>query len=408
MTPVMSFQIIGLAIVGGVIYFDAKFDTSERGFTEKIAFIFWNAAFWSVSTIYGSIVTYHKDTWRPEGSEMVYMPPPSDDVDGSSIDDEPLEDALPARHDNIVDFTSAARQLSTQSYHVDDPNHTRWKMAGKAVNPNLPAQGQAVKSQETTSPITWPLAAEAEDDISERKGGSQHNTVAFLSAESNTDYAGRDSAASVSADIPGRTSRAVSSMAFPGGCEMDIDGEPCPELRCNVVQYHIVRFCVGCLVSFPWPLIFAFITDALSQMAPSVGNVFCIGCVLFLTQQAFEGMGRFLAELAGPTSMAIAVSFGTIASQMLVIGGGFYRTVPAAISAASPIRYSMSAITMLSFDAEDSFWCTPNRALASQPQLVNQNGATSGFETHFAPSTFGAGVPTKTCLESRFCKKKEV
>ena len=45
--------------------------------------------------------------------------------------------------------TPAAQKVSRQSYHVDDPNHTRWKMAGKAANPGLPAQGQLTKSQET-------------------------------------------------------------------------------------------------------------------------------------------------------------------------------------------------------------------------------------------------------------------
>ena len=44
------------------------------------------------------------------------------------------------------------------------------------------------------------------------------------------------------------------------------------------------------------------------------------------------------------------------------------------------------------------------RVLASEPHVINQNGATSGFMMCFAPSTFGVPrVPTKTRLESRFC-----
>ena len=46
-------------------------------------------------------------------------------------------------------------------------------------------------------------------------------------------------------------------------------------------------------------------------------------------------------------------------------------------------------------------------SLARQSHIINQNGATSGFEMCFAPSTLGAGtVPTKTRLESRFCNKE--
>ena len=44
--------------------------------------------------------------------------------------------------------------------------------------------------------------------------------------------------------------------------------------------------------------------------------------------------------------------------------------------------------------------------VASQSQIINQNGATSGFEMCFAPSTFGAGGPTKTRLESSIKKFK--
>ena len=47
------------------------------------------------------------------------------------------------------------------------------------------------------------------------------------------------------------------------------------------------------------------------------------------------------------------------------------------------------------------------RCLSGQSiAIINQNGATSGFEMCFAPSTKGAGVPTKTRLEARMKKVK--
>ena len=143
-------------------------------------------------------------------------------------------------------------------------------------------------------------------------------------------------------------------------------GEELAAVDANVTVYHLLRFAVGVLIAFPWPMLFAFIVDALTQMAPTVAAIFAIGCVLLLTQQAFESIGRFLAELAGPEFLPMAVCFGTIVSQTLVIGGGFYRTVPPVVSAASPIRYSFAAISMLTFSADDSFFCTPERALAAR------------------------------------------
>ena len=146
----------------------------------------------------------------------------------------------------------------------------------------------------------------------------------------------------------------------------ELEDEELAAVDANVIVYHLLRFAVGVLIAFPWPMLFAFIADALTQMAPTVAAIFAIGCVLLLTQQAFESIGRFLAELAGPEFLPMAVCFGTIVSQTLVIGGGFYRTVPPVVSAASPIRYSFAAISMLTFSADDSFFCTPERAIAAR------------------------------------------
>ena len=73
MKPVMILQVVGLAAVGGLIYFDAGYDTAERAFREKIALVFWSCAFWSVSKIYGSIVTYHLPDWQTMDGRMVWI-----------------------------------------------------------------------------------------------------------------------------------------------------------------------------------------------------------------------------------------------------------------------------------------------------------------------------------------------
>lgn len=221
MKYIMIVQVVGLATVGGLIYLDAGYDTSERAFREKIAFVFWQCAFWSVSTVYGSIVTYHFEDLKAMNGAMVWIEP-----------------------------------------------------------------------------------------ISETNSGNR------------------------------------SAVAVSMG------------------TYHLTRFAVSLLLASPWPFLFALVTESFSQMMPTVWATLGSGFILLLTQQAFDGMGCFLAEVAGPTNTPLAVCLGTIVSQLLVIAGGFYRTVPTFISAIGPIRYSFAAISKMTFSSTDSFWCTPDRAMA--------------------------------------------
>ena len=104
-------------------------------------------------------------------------------------------------------------------------------------------------------------------------------------------------------------------------------------LRVSIHSYHITRWFIGTALSSPFPLFFALVVDSLTQLAPSIAAVFLTGLVLLLTQQAFDSMGRLLAECGGRKSIGRAVCLGTIVSQTLVIAGGFYRTVHPAISA---------------------------------------------------------------------------
>ena len=85
--------------------------------------------------------------------------------------------------------------------------------------------------------------------------------------------------------------------------------------------YHLTRFAVSLLLASPWPFLFALVTESFSQMMPTVWATLGSGFILLLTQQAFDGMGCFLAEVAGPTNTPRAVCLGTIVSQLLVIAG---------------------------------------------------------------------------------------
>ena len=85
--------------------------------------------------------------------------------------------------------------------------------------------------------------------------------------------------------------------------------------------FHIVRTSTSFMLATPWPILFALISDSLSQMAPSVTATLASGFVLLLTQQAFDSMGCFLAEVTGPKRLPRAVCLGTIVTQFLVISG---------------------------------------------------------------------------------------
>ena len=64
---------LGLSTVAGLIYLDAGLnDLSELKYGEKISLVFWQVAFWSVSTVYGAAVSYHSPRWVVFGGKMVH------------------------------------------------------------------------------------------------------------------------------------------------------------------------------------------------------------------------------------------------------------------------------------------------------------------------------------------------
>ena len=110
------------------------------------------------------------------------------------------------------------------------------------------------------------------------------------------------------------------------------------------------------------------VVDCFAGLSPSVGSTFLVGLTLVLTSQAFEAMGRMLSEFAGASDIAVAVTFASIFSQLLVIAGGFYKTVTfplfAWIGHVNAIKYGFSAVAKTYFKSTDSFWVTPPNAIA--------------------------------------------
>lgn len=96
MTIVAFVQVLGLSCVSGAIYFESGLEVGERVFREKIAFVFWMCAFWSIGTIYSSIVTYYSDSWSMHDGAMLYQnvsrrkkgskPKPDETIDPDNLD----------------------------------------------------------------------------------------------------------------------------------------------------------------------------------------------------------------------------------------------------------------------------------------------------------------------------------
>eukprot|EP00928_Gymnodinium_smaydae_P094432 TRINITY_DN7930_c0_g1_i3.p1 TRINITY_DN7930_c0_g1~~TRINITY_DN7930_c0_g1_i3.p1 ORF type:complete len:1271 (-),score=149.20 TRINITY_DN7930_c0_g1_i3:216-3584(-) len=68
------FMTCGLAIVAGCIYYDSGMrDVSDQQVGEQISLVFWQCAFWSVSTVYGSVVSYQSKRWMPFRGLLVHV-----------------------------------------------------------------------------------------------------------------------------------------------------------------------------------------------------------------------------------------------------------------------------------------------------------------------------------------------
>ena len=143
--------------------------------------------------------------------------------------------------------------------------------------------------------------------------------------------------------------------------------EPSRVIATEIWKYHALRFVASFMLSSPWPILYALVVDCFAGLSPSVGSTFLVGLTLVLTSQAFEAMGRMLSEFAGASDIAVAVTFASIFSQLLVIAGGFYKTVTfplfAWVGHVNAIMYGFSAVAKTYFKSTDSFWVTPPDAI---------------------------------------------
>lgn len=287
MTIVGFVQVLGLSCVGGAIYFGSGFDVGERVFREKIAFVFWMCAFWSIGTIYSSIVTYYSDSWTTHNGSMLYKKVSKGKRGSEMIDAENLN-------------------TSNRTYEVVSLGAPRPVFRNRS----------------------------------------------FVTLER----------------LRGRNS-------------MEIEKE---SLRVSILSYHIARWLVGLVLSSPFSFLFAMVTDALTQMAPTPSAVFLSGFILLLTQQSFDALGRLLAEISGRESVGRAVCFGTIVSQALVIAGGFYRTVHPALSAVSYIlqRIDLFRLSRHGYLTFHSF-SSPNRLVQSAIRFPPYRSSTFRARIHF-------------------------
>jgi len=145
-------------------------------------------------------------------------------------------------------------------------------------------------------------------------------------------------------------------------------GEAYKVLAVNIWTYHILRLMASLLLSSPWPILYALVIDCFAGLSPSVGSTILVGIILVFNAQAFEAMGRMLSEFAGASGVAVAVTFASIFSQLLVIAGGFYKTVTFPlftwIGHINAIKYGFGAIAKIYFKSTDSFWATPPGSIA--------------------------------------------
>ena len=58
------FVVVGIASAVGIVYLDVGTDTSERAFRERIALIFWQSAYWAISTLYAAITEEPSRHWK--------------------------------------------------------------------------------------------------------------------------------------------------------------------------------------------------------------------------------------------------------------------------------------------------------------------------------------------------------
>ena len=311
---------LGLSTVAGLIYLDAGFnDLSERKYGEKISLVFWQVAFWSVSTVYGAAVSYHSPRWFVFGGKMVHA--------FAELQLDEMQGKDETVHSEVTKPTGTSLEMPPGLERIENPT----------ARANLPVTGR--EPTFTALPRSNPGAKAITGPVLEING--------LNSLEIN--------------GPPNRQPRFLSRQPRFKVKEPSV-------IATEIWKYHALRFVASLMLSSPWPMLYALVIDCFAALSPSVGSTILVGLTLVLTSQAFEAMGRMLSEFAGASGIAVAVTFASIFSQLLVIAGGFYKTVTFPLFAwmghINAIKYGFSAVAKTYFKSTDSFWVTPPNAIA--------------------------------------------
>ena len=367
---------LGLSTVAGLIYLDAGFnDLSERKYGEKISLVFWQVAFWSVSTVYGAAVSYHSPRWFVFGGKMVHAelklnemqgkttvhfevtkptgtlpktPPCLEMIQVPVIGREPYFTALPRSKPGAKAITGP--EATTPRSEAGSPS------AADYADAYAPRATHAAAGIASAGPAECPIRARSSSAVLEINGPTNRRPP-FLSPSKSMNR------------LMPTVSKGIDS--FKGSINEMSSSFKIKEhsvIATEIWKYHALRFVASLMLSSPWPMLYALVIDCFAALSPSVGSTILVGLTLVLTSQAFEAMGRMLSEFAGASGIAVAVTFASIFSQLLVIAGGFYKTVTFPLFAwmghINAIKYGFSAVAKTYFKSTDSFWVTPPNAIA--------------------------------------------
>ena len=352
---------LGLSTVAGLIYLDAGLnDLSELKYGEKISLVFWQVAFWSVSTVYGAAVSYHSPRWVVFGGKMVHA-----ELNESTTLQGQETSVRDSSSDSSDDETKPAGSLPITPGCSEIMDCSNFTVLGREPNSGTP--------KSTSKPYDHAEAGSASARKEEAPRSCSpiraRSSSAVLDVNGPTD--GRPPFLS-----PSRSTRLVPTLLKGVGSFRDSFNEVPSSFKVKkhsviateIWKYHALRFVASFMLSSPWPILYALVVDCFAALSPSVGSTVLVGLTLVLTSQAFEAMGRMLSEFAGASDIAVAVTFASIFSQLLVIAGGFYKTVTfplfAWIGHVNAIKYGFSAVAKTYFKSTDSFWVTPPNAIA--------------------------------------------
>ena len=418
---------LGLSTVAGLIYLDAGFnDLSERKYGEKISLVFWQVAFWSVSTVYGAAVSYHSPRWFVFGGKMVHafaelqldemqgkdetvhsevtkptgtlleMPPGLEMIERAINEAEDRafrhglfeENSFPeapaeASHYKLnlgqaVSSGGSLKNLSPQSPQSSRVSQSQREEAGITERGDLAEHTIARHEVDLVDLSMKSISSISKEHVAKKLAKAEEEEEAAISERANLPVTGREPTfTALPRSNPGAKAITEPVLEINGPTNRQprfLSRQPRFKVKepsviaTEIWKYHALRFVASLMLSSPWPMLYALVIDCFAALSPSVGSTILVGLTLVLTSQAFEAMGRMLSEFAGASGIAVAVTFASIFSQLLVIAGGFYKTVAFPLFAwmghINAIKYGFSAVAKTYFKSTDSFWVTPPNAIA--------------------------------------------